>query len=550
MEIVCDDDTFCPYTETSLGTSRTSDESEEETLSETDERFLNKDTPIPLLVNRFYERSLILPLLPLDSYGRPGKSLGEGAYGEVHAHGTKDFSVAVKYFDEAEWTISSSTLREISILIRCSNLNIVDIIDVAREGPYHYMILPLAKGNLRQFIPLFKEYERIDVTYQILSGLAYLHARRIIHRDIKPDNILVYDERNIRISDFGLAMTYGCEVPVGFTNQVYTLPYRAPEIMKDLSYTEKADVWALGATLFELYANPRRKRLFWNREISNNKEALVLVNYILDKEEDIRMMREDRVPEEIIVFIRFMLVRDPERRLSIFDLLESPLFDSIRRENEPTRLVCDEALISRSSYPPPFNPFNKSYVAFSWIYTVTRILKLDYRIYYHTIWIYDAMASVKEIPLEEIQVYLSAALRLASIYSGDVFPPSDMVELSRNNFKEEVLLRIEKEILRVLRYDIVQSVAWDWLPNKEANMALVILTLTDLRFDLSPEEMAILAMDMFRSYRKEENMSSLLRDFLPYVAQAINAANRAKWIPKIKREVEEVSQLLNIKYIL
>lgn len=525
---------------------------EEDKIIEEEERIVKENLSIPLVTNPSYEPSYILPLKDIREYGTRGQVLGEGSYGSVYIYSTNTSSVAVKYFQESRYSIDTSTLREISILIRCNHKNIVDILDVYAYGPFQYMIMPLANGSLKAFIPSFTEEEKIDATYQIISGIVYLHSRGIIHRDIKPDNILVYQDDEtftIKISDFGLAMTYGCVIPEGFSKRVYTLPYRAPEIMRNQEYTEKADIWALGSTLFELFVN--RGKLFWNKTITNNEDALVLIDTILDTNDHLRMMREEYVPSEISLLIEFMLVRDPNHRLSILELIKSPIFYHFRIDNEVEDRSCNDRLRLRSGYPLPNRPFNKIYIAFSWLYSITREMRLRDRVYHHAIWIYDAFTSIEPIPTYNIQLYLSASLRIAALYSGtnDKFPPSDMVDASDGVFDEEDVLNAEMKILHTIRYDIAHIVSWDFLNSKDANVALVILTLSHLRFNLSPKEMAVLAMDITNVYKREEPMSLFLREKIPEVAHSIELARKEPWIPRVKKEVEDVSRVLHIKYL-
>lgn len=84
------------------------------------------------------------------------------------------------------------------------------------------------------------------IIYQILLGVDYMHKNRIMHRDLKPQNILINNKNFIKIADFGLSRTFS--VPLGkFTKEISTLWYRAPEIMMgDENYSIQVDTWAVG----------------------------------------------------------------------------------------------------------------------------------------------------------------------------------------------------------------------------------------------------------------------------------------------------------------
>lgn len=107
--------------------------------------------------------------------------------------------------------------------------------------------------DLRQFIDEKKKFKSsIDqltiksIMCQILRGVADCHSKRVLHRDIKPQNILLNDAGEVKIADFGLARAF--QVPIRpYTHEVVTLYYRAPEIlMHAVEYSTAVDVWSVG----------------------------------------------------------------------------------------------------------------------------------------------------------------------------------------------------------------------------------------------------------------------------------------------------------------
>ncbi len=91
--------------------------------------------------------------------------------------------------------------------------------------------------------------------YQIVRGTAVLHSKRILHRDLKPQNILVDNSGIIKVADFGLARQY--TIPIKkYTHEIVTVWYRAPEILLgSTEYTTAVDIWSLGCIMAELYTD-------------------------------------------------------------------------------------------------------------------------------------------------------------------------------------------------------------------------------------------------------------------------------------------------------
>ena len=489
------------------------------------------NSSIPLMGSEMYESSHVLPLKNLSFYGEKDKKLGAGSYGEVYLYKGSDESYAIKRMVDG---MDSSLLREVGVLLRCFHENIINIVDVINRDPDFYVVLPLANGDLHFFIKnkILDEYDKISISYQLLSGTSYLHARSIIHRDIKPDNILIFEEGGqliARISDFGLAMTYGCEVPTGMTNPVYTIPYRAPEIIKDLAYSAKADIWALGATFFELHSG--LGYLFYGKGARSPPEVLQRIYDVINTGKHREWLRSKNVREEIITLINDMLVINPKNRIDSFELMEDSVFDSVRYEYEWYNIKCPKKLHLRTAYPIVKNLFSHLHIALEWLYSVSMYLKLAPRIYHHAIWIYDAFSSINEIRRPNIQIYMSAALDIAALYAGEDDLPNYLIYYSNKSFTLNQLMIVENHIIKTIKYDIVQNLAWDYLSNKQADIALVILSLTDLRLKMHPKNLAQLATDITVYAEKQTAFTPLIQERLDDVYKAMAIAKRRKWEP-------------------
>lgn len=88
--------------------------------------------------------------------------------------------------------------------------------------------------------------------YQLLKGLAYCHSKLVLHRDLKPQNLLISKRGNLKIADFGLARAFGAPMR-SYSNEVVTLWYRAPDILLgSVYYSTSVDMWSVGCIFGEL----------------------------------------------------------------------------------------------------------------------------------------------------------------------------------------------------------------------------------------------------------------------------------------------------------
>jgi cyclin-dependent kinase len=153
------------------------------------------------------------------------EKIGEGTYGVVYKakdRVTGEIIALKKIRLEAEDEgIPSTAIREISLLKELQHPNIV-----------------------KSFL------------YQLLTGVAYCHHHRVLHRDLKPPNLLINREGQLKLADFGLARAFG--IPVrSYTHEVVTLWYRAPDVLLgSRKYSTPVDIWSVGCIFAEM-ANGR-----------------------------------------------------------------------------------------------------------------------------------------------------------------------------------------------------------------------------------------------------------------------------------------------------
>ncbi|MCD7469508.1 Cell division control protein 2 [Datura stramonium] len=189
----------------------------------------------------------------MDQYEKVEK-IGEGTYGVVYKArdlGTNEI-VALKKIrlEQEDEGVPSTAIREISLLKEMQHGNIVRLLDVVHSEKRLYLVFEYLDLDLKKHMdscPDFSKDPRVVkmFLYQMLRGIAYCHSHRVLHRDLKPQNLLIDPRTNVlKLADFGLGRAFGIPVRT-FTHEVVTLWYRAPEILlgSRVVGTPNEDTW-------------------------------------------------------------------------------------------------------------------------------------------------------------------------------------------------------------------------------------------------------------------------------------------------------------------
>ena len=191
------------------------------------------------------------------------ENIGTGAYGVVYKG--KDTQtgmiIAIKKIkiESEQEGIPGTALREISLLCEISHPNVVPLLDVVAEDHKLLLIFEFLDQDLRAFYTkgMIPEKTIKSIAFQILLGIRECHSKRIMHRDLKPQNILLSIDKTgsaqVKLADFGLARAFA--VPIRpYTHEVVTLYYRAPEILLgSTDYFTPVDMWSFWCILAEMY---------------------------------------------------------------------------------------------------------------------------------------------------------------------------------------------------------------------------------------------------------------------------------------------------------
>ena len=218
---------------------------------------------------------------------RKEKQLGRGTYGTVYLASKnasnlsvedststpeRDELVAIKrLYTDTSKHVGILCLRELEMTTNCSHPNVVSALGILHSSPFRslsprkgyrtdkiYLELPLALCDMEKLIEdhFIKVDELKDALVQITRGLHYLHSNGIMHRDLKPNNILVYASEDnksfyFKLTDLGAAKP--CSIAARSTPKLFYIEYRAPELLLEVErYNQAVDIWALGCIFVEV----------------------------------------------------------------------------------------------------------------------------------------------------------------------------------------------------------------------------------------------------------------------------------------------------------
>lgn len=178
--------------------------------------------------------------------------LGAGTYSKVYEavdQNNNRFALKKIRLFEEEGT-PSTALREISILKTLKHPNVIFLVEVVHTPTFLTLVFEYMDYDLNTFISNFGF--SADLFKQIIDSVSYIHAMEVVHRDLKPQNILVNSNRVVKIADFGLSRSLSVSIPV-LSSEVVTLWYRSPELLSNMQdYNYFVDMWSIGCIFFEM----------------------------------------------------------------------------------------------------------------------------------------------------------------------------------------------------------------------------------------------------------------------------------------------------------
>ncbi|TMW57103.1 hypothetical protein Poli38472_003028 [Pythium oligandrum] len=261
--------------------------------------------------------------------------IGEGSFGKVY-RGRRKYTgqiVALKFVSKRGKSPKDldNLRQEINILRGLNHCNIIAMLDSFETEGEFCMVIEYAQGDLFQVLMddhQLPEEEIRPIAIQLLQALHVLHTNRIIHRDMKPQNILIGSKQQIKLCDFGFARAITHDNSV-LTSIKGTPLYMAPELVQEKPYNHTADLWSLGVILYELAVG---KPPFYTDRIVSLIQMIVRepVQYPSTMSPDFKS------------FLSGLLNKDPSSRLTWPAILQHPfvqeskdeLHDRLERESQ------------------------------------------------------------------------------------------------------------------------------------------------------------------------------------------------------------------------
>ncbi|CAD6500817.1 BgTH12-06522 [Blumeria graminis f. sp. triticale] len=283
------------------------------------------------------------------------EKLGEGTYATVFKGRNRQTGelVALKeiHLDSEEGT-PSTAIREISLMKELKHENIVSLHDVIHTENKLMLVFEYMDKDLKKYMDTQGDRGALppatikSFMHQLLLGIDFCHSNRVLHRDLKPQNLLINTKGQLKLADFGLARAFG--IPVNtFSNEVVTLWYRAPDVLLgSRTYNTSIDIWSAGCIMAEMYTG---RPLFPG---TTNEDQLLRIfrimgtpsertwpgislyseykqNFQIYATQDLRNFLPQIGLHGLDLLQRMLQLR-PELRISAHDALQHPWFNDLR----------------------------------------------------------------------------------------------------------------------------------------------------------------------------------------------------------------------------
>ena len=270
------------------------------------------------------------------------KNIGEGGMANVYlAQDTiLDRKVAVKVLRgdlASDDKFIRRFQREALSVSNLSHPNIVEVYDVGEEDGNHYIVMEYIEGKtLKQLLKKRESLtltEVIDIMTQLTDGISHAHESYIIHRDIKPQNIMIEDDGRIKITDFGIAMALNATQLTQTNSVMGSVHYLPPEQASGKGATVKSDIYSLGILMYEL--------LTGNVPFKGDNAVEIALKHMKDKIPSIRK-QDPSIPQSVENIILKASAKNPRNRYDTAKEMHEDLVHCLDEEHANDKKIAFE----------------------------------------------------------------------------------------------------------------------------------------------------------------------------------------------------------------
>lgn len=464
--------------------------------------------------------------LALTEYGNIIKEIASGSYGVIFST-DKNYIIKVMINDDSP-SLLTDVLREVVYSKSLNHPGIIKYLDyydsnqsavrhymkghVAEYAVYSIVVMPRYTGSLlvidaKGLIDVLQ-----SVAFQIITSMAYLSSRNIIHADIKPENIFVQpcphnpEFLETVIADFGLATDRECLVNIRRSTKIASLYYRPPEIAVayinggSAHYNSKVDVWSIACTIYEFYTGKILFEANWQvpSNTKQNENLLLEIFKVLGPplvtdgflyNHYVKIGSPVSVPQNLTDnadlndLLSAMLQYNPAQRISFSEAQVHPIFSNLKftaescyqglitgaipcidktilfeRDYDYQRLK--EVKISNLKILTPWLLF-----AFSEYYKLDRGIETS-KIYILALEILYKYLCQRYVSPRNLQLTGVSCLYLASVFQSDAMNPYFLFRVGAGAYELEEVVNTAQTIFRAIDYDLLATSTWDYLNNQ------------------------------------------------------------------------------------
>jgi serine/threonine protein kinase len=382
------------------------------------------------------------------------EDIGKGSYGKVQKLKKKNSNklYAMKTIEYHDNEITHDIIREIDTLKRTPlHPNLVYIKGLLVTPNFIKILQPYCGKNLKQYIQVTSRQNLIEnadtVFSQILQGLHCLHSNGVLHRDIKPQNILIQDydgNVQIKICDFGLSKVH---VISNNTPKVCSLIYRAPELILNYKkYTFSIDIWAFGCVMYEYLC----KSVLFRESDKNAMYKKIKANFGSNNKKLSPVLKKIEYPYNSLLS-KYIFQINPKKRFAAIEIAD---YLGYNFDHGDSRFICKRMDNCRDYFSEyPVNSTDrmkrKRKQLFVWMKDIAKSEQMDCETLFLSYSIFDRYYSVAESKFESTSEPVSiASMRIASKFL-EIYP-CEFIDLDLTDAYREYIQKWEKKILCAL----------------------------------------------------------------------------------------------------